>query len=741
MATTGTLEGIDYDARTRLTEQVAYSSPQRECDVVMKGGITSGVLYPLAVCELASTYRLRNVGGTSAGAIAAAAAAAAEYGRHSNEPGSGYVGLADLPEWSRQPGNLVGVFQPAKSTRGLHALLLAAIEKPTGTIGKVAKYLRILFHLVAAALGRYVWAPLLAMAPGVGLLWVLDWAPHWHWLLGGGIVVSAAAMLAALVALATAPEPPEHLRCVPQHERDRQKQQWDDARNRRLARTLFLFAVVIAGAAALVLALNAADEVRVALGAALAVLAIGLGLLVGCIVAVVLGSGRGLSGNMYGIVAGSSETNDALSDWLADLIDELAGHKGEDPLTFQNLWSGPAAGKAPEADPFVNLEMLTTCVTQARPYRLPHALGEEFFFDPNQFERIFPRRVVKYLCDFKEPTGRTASDQKKRDSVIALAAKQGLKPLPPPQHLPVVVATRMSLSFPILISAVPLYAIDYTCKGIDGTFRFEPCWFSDGGITSNFPITFFDSLLPRRPTFGINLRKFHPAYPQSEKQECDNIWMPHDNRGGITEWWSRPSRSQGIGGVVGFLLGIVDTMQNWIDNQQTRVPGFRDRIVHIYHNGDEGGMNLDMPPDTLERLSERGRCAGDRLVEYYTTEAEGRTVSWENHRWIRMRTTLALLEEATQSITAAYADHYRDDLHRPTADLPSFAWANQRQRALAITLMDGAPDEQPEPPIEGPRGFVEVGAMLNRETAAKPNVTMRNKAPTPLPRLELRPGE
>lgn len=41
-----------------------YQEPTRECDVVMKGGITSGVLYPLAVCELAATYRLRNVGGS-----------------------------------------------------------------------------------------------------------------------------------------------------------------------------------------------------------------------------------------------------------------------------------------------------------------------------------------------------------------------------------------------------------------------------------------------------------------------------------------------------------------------------------------------------------------------------------------------------------------------------------------------------------------------------------------------------
>ena len=60
--------------------------PELQCDIVMKGGITSGVVYPLAVCELATTYRLRSVGGASAGAIAAAAAVAAEMGRRSVLP-------------------------------------------------------------------------------------------------------------------------------------------------------------------------------------------------------------------------------------------------------------------------------------------------------------------------------------------------------------------------------------------------------------------------------------------------------------------------------------------------------------------------------------------------------------------------------------------------------------------------------------------------------------------------------
>ena len=56
-----------------------------ECDLVMKGGITSGIVYPAAILRLKNKYRFRNIGGTSAGAMAAALTAAAEYGRLSRK--------------------------------------------------------------------------------------------------------------------------------------------------------------------------------------------------------------------------------------------------------------------------------------------------------------------------------------------------------------------------------------------------------------------------------------------------------------------------------------------------------------------------------------------------------------------------------------------------------------------------------------------------------------------------------
>ena len=121
--------------------------PKLECDIVMKGGITSGVIYPLAVCELAQVYRLRSVGGASAGAIAAAAAAAAEVGRRTaaaaasgattatspNATGVGFLGLANLAGelTEKQPdgkSRLFHLFRPQRSAKRLFGLLVAGMD-------------------------------------------------------------------------------------------------------------------------------------------------------------------------------------------------------------------------------------------------------------------------------------------------------------------------------------------------------------------------------------------------------------------------------------------------------------------------------------------------------------------------------------------------------------------------------------------------------------------------------------
>ena len=94
-----------------------FLHPSKTCDVVMKGGITSGIVYPSTVCRLAEIYRFVNIGGTSAGAIAAAATAAAEY-RRAPGSGEGFEKLSRLPAFlAAKPNgskhtNLFRLFQP-----------------------------------------------------------------------------------------------------------------------------------------------------------------------------------------------------------------------------------------------------------------------------------------------------------------------------------------------------------------------------------------------------------------------------------------------------------------------------------------------------------------------------------------------------------------------------------------------------------------------------------------------------
>lgn len=51
----------------------------RFCDLVMRGGITSGVVYPKAIAKLSQHYHFQSIEGTPAGVIAAAVTAATEY--------------------------------------------------------------------------------------------------------------------------------------------------------------------------------------------------------------------------------------------------------------------------------------------------------------------------------------------------------------------------------------------------------------------------------------------------------------------------------------------------------------------------------------------------------------------------------------------------------------------------------------------------------------------------------------
>src|SRR5262245_29470532 len=134
------------------------------CDMVMKGGITSGVVYPTAICELARQYQFRNIGGASAGAIAAAAAAAAEFGRQNGVPDS-FVQFGKLPDEFGTPGFLPALFTPNGATRSAYKTLLGVLAAKPG--------LRRIVSLVFGLLRQYWQSALLGAAIAVFLVVVL----------------------------------------------------------------------------------------------------------------------------------------------------------------------------------------------------------------------------------------------------------------------------------------------------------------------------------------------------------------------------------------------------------------------------------------------------------------------------------------------------------------------------------------------------------------------------------------
>src|SRR5262249_35943726 len=113
--------------------EIDYTSANRKCDIVMKGGITSGIVYPRAVSRLAKDYRFQSIGGTSAGAIAAAVTAAAEYSRSRGTIVFDKVNA--IPQWLAESScggnsNLLNLFQPQAEADGLFRIALAFLMKP-----------------------------------------------------------------------------------------------------------------------------------------------------------------------------------------------------------------------------------------------------------------------------------------------------------------------------------------------------------------------------------------------------------------------------------------------------------------------------------------------------------------------------------------------------------------------------------------------------------------------------------
>ena len=544
---------------------------RRECDLVMKGGVTSGIVYPPAIATIARAFDLRNIGGTSAGAIAAALAAAAQYRRiaDTHDPETGYDKLAALPDWLGRDQHLLGLFAPNRSTQSLFKTVVALVAPGKTLPERIGELVK-------------AYGPAAAVGAVPGLL---------HGLIAGNVQDPGLRGLHRIAAFAG-----------------------------------FLSGTVAGGAIAM--ALDAASR---------------------------------LDANFYGLVTGIADGNpDALCAWLAARTEEIAGLTvGEVPLTFGMLWA-PEKGAVPNGildlpdDPRINLSMMTTCIVGGRPYVFPTRTNR-FRFRVSEMKRFFPEHVVAWLVKHARHSDEDAS-----------LAGEPLVPLPAIGDLPIVLATRMSLAFPILLSAVPLYTLDHA----NGKVTPRRVLFSDGGLASNFPISLFDSPLPRRPTLAINLGGF----PPDADSTTPDVVMATDNMPRQIYPSNRVDDLPSFGGA------IFSTMQNWNDAVLAQLPGYRDRIVTVRLSAEEGGLNLDMDAATIERLVDRGRRAGAMLVERFSAPSDlssldGRAnpMSWENHRWVRYRTTVAELRELLAKFSEGWNKPYAGDvpyeeLARATSD-------------------------------------------------------------------------
>lgn len=673
------------------------------CDLVLKGGITSGVIYPRLVAQLASRYDFKNIGGTSAGAIAASACAAAQYGvRHGNQ--QAFETLAELPAWlsdQATPGGrsrLFAMFQPAAAVQQHFAVMVGALNaQPRDAawavlIGLLRMYaVRLALALVAG--GLLLWPMVVAGAPSLPASAAV--ATAW----GAMLLVAGAAALGLRSAVRG---------------------------HGGIAALCFLalWPAVALGFRA-VTGLEAGWTVG---GTALAMVVVALLVITALVLVAAAGFTRsllvGLHRNGYGLCSGLAPEGtpatapQSLTPWLAGYLNTLAGLPPQGaPLCFSHLWGH----RRPQEPRDIHLEVMTSAVSQQMVYGIPFRPGTApFYYDPDEWARLFPRAVMQHLE--QAPLDEAAMPEE-ADLIVETAEGKALRRLPAAADLPVVVAVRMSLSFPLLLSAVPLYAVDWSLtdnarrKKERQPVRAKRVWFSDGGIGSNMPLHLFDSLLPRHPTFAVNLKPEHPNHriqePECACNEGGRVYLPTNNEAGRQRYWREPNDSTPLGGLVGFFLGIINTMQNWRDEIMFPYPGFRDRIIQISQRPDEGGLNLDMPADRIAAMGRAGEMAADRLIDRFHPQGAQGGQGWRAHQEARLTSFLGTFQPASMVLHPSLQQGVW------SAVVEGLQTYGPRERAVAKEFLDGV------------QGLGEAGI--------RSGVSLDKHAPKPLAQVRIAP--
>jgi hypothetical protein len=342
-----------------------------------------------------------------------------------------------------------------------------------------------------------------------------------------------------------------------------------------------------------------------------------------------------------------------LTDWLHEGIQDIAfggDAATADPLTFGDLM-GPDPKK-----PVIDLRMVTTNLSMRRPHTLP-TLGLDVAYDLAEWRTLFPDAVTKWLKDKGKPDGRLRE----------------LTEFPDPEVLPVIVAVRMSLSFPILFKAIPAYANDRGkleilrhANGEAPSVLKARLWFADGGISSNFPIHLFDALLPSRPTFALSLDEL----PKGAKAGGDRVFIPQ----GAGEGIGVPAHEiKKLGALAG---SILSSAKDWQDQLLGTMPGQRERIARVYLSKEEGGLNLTMPQDRSEALMGYGQEVGALF-------AMG-ALDFDEHRWRRALVAYDQLEKTLFSTEQVWTEGFGSWFEAYLPDVKSYKEVTDTDRGRIL---------------------------------------------------------
>lgn len=712
----------------------ALDGPPRErfCDLVMKGGVVDGIVYPWAIVELARHYRFQKLGGTSVGAMAAALTAAAEYQRRRGSNSGFNEVLRKLPQKLAEPQadgrtRLLHLFQPQTPGLRLFALFVALFSgnPAQATRQLLPEYLptlvlALLAGLLSAVLAMLGWQPQ-AM---VSLANAAVWAPVLVAALS--LLVAAAGMAAIIGAWLVADAAAKPAEASPASSAfathtTTAKTQPTAAPRAAVRWSLRLPVAWIGGVllAAAVFALvpcvaswfgsvaGVVSEPRVATSQPTLVqalhwaeggLAAGVMLLpwlaVSALVLLIAlafqwwpGFRHAVSQNHFGLCRGGSMAEQehfgvpGLTDWLHEGIQGAAGLELDTPLTFRQLWEAPGGPQAAQPNAprprSIELHVVSSALALGRPLGFPLAPGEpRLLFDLDEWQGYFPASVLAFLRRHARPY-QPGPDEPGIDPDAPNPPQQLLEL--PRGDLPVLVAVRLSLSFPVLFSAVPLWATDF--RDAKGQRVLRRCHFSDGGLASNFPIHIFDAAVPRWPTFGISLGKRNvrlvpqdsdvAAMPGAKPGAASlarvrNVALSRYHYEGGADSWHVFDQPGVFGRTAGFALAILDTMRCWNDQASLRMPGVRDRVVHIQpDNGvtgvgatsGVGGLNLALPSKTILHMAQQGQQAGLLLVSKFVLSRATQD-AWAEHRWVRfqslvqgLRQHLAGLAESARAST------------------------------------------------------------------------------------------